>query len=692
MQERTRLAQDIILRELAKGVSMVTAAETADVVYQSLTRWRTEFPDFGEKVAKLIKVNRYARAAATAARRKAKAEGTPTLNPSTERPDRLGLKDFRMAYFGRPTPKHHQAAVKALEDPSNLYVFIFGPTGMGKDTLAGDYVAWEAAPDTTGRRVAWFMESENFAARRLNRLGRYLTDPKAYDHRPNKTPGGQVPTRSLIDDYGPFRWEKNMHHPDGVRVERTQWDRLVKYFVQVKAPEQDPNLWATGVGGATYGSRIDVCVLSDVFTLENQKSPAVRIDQYAWVEGTLDTRLDEDGRLVVIGTMLPVENNYERMLVEYTQGARVLEAETIGGAAYTKYSNGVAVVIVKAIQHADDSSEISYWPERFPLDTIYRYKSKAYREEDLSTERMLEMTSQGATLVRGLRWRRQRSPAMFKAMYQQERDTETGGDFTEETLKRSRNPERSFGRAYPHELVVLGVDPARRYGAAWVTLAIDRREQIITVCDFFFGDNLGVTGIKQRLILEPLAKWNPIWLIYEDNIESAVLDDTTIKEAIRESGVSVDTIHTGRNRVGPMVGEVGSIAAWMRTGNFLIPYRTADDRARYEILSSHFKAWDSSSVAHGRRTGRSGKISDDLAMAARAAFLKARDLIDKGHQTSWGQSIGVPAHIQRKFDRIKKQRQASKAEQVRRKPTTAEELITSFVGGEVEVEGFGHKG
>ena len=679
MQRRTAASMRIVLAELTKGQTVARAAKLAGISESAVRGWRTRYPPFDDFAAGQVAANRADRLAASDARRQERA--VVLADPKKDVPV-MGLEEFRMAYFGRPTPIHQKAWVKALEDPTNLYVFVLGPPGSGKDTVAGDYVAWEVCPDQSGKRVAWFMESQDFSRRRLGRLARYLTDAKVYDHKPINTPGGAVPARSLIDDFGPFRWETGMLHPDGSRVERPTWTKDSMYFVRIQAPEQDPNLWATGIGGSTYGSRIDVCVCSDIFTVENQQSPTGRAHQLDWVRGTLDTRLDEKGRLIVIGTMLPNKNNYEALLAGYTESARVLEEDQVGPSTYTKFSNGVAVVITKAVTvDPNTGGESSYWPERFPLDSELRHKGKRYPTIDLTDERVSELAQRGATRVRGLKDRQANEGRMFKAMYQQERDTESGGDFTEETLENAKNPQRSFGMAFPHELLIVGVDPARRYGAAWVALAVDRREETVCVVDFFFGDRLGVTGIKQRLILEPLAKWNPIWLCYEINVESAVLDDTLIKEAIKTSGVSVEKITTGRSRAAAMVGDVGSIAAYMRTGHFQVPYRTAQDRARAEILFNHFRAWDSSL---GRsKPGRAGHDPDDLAMAARAGFLKAQEMIEKGrrHETI---NYGVPAGIRRKFDRRAKQAKADRADAkgYRRKPVTALEIVDAWFGDE----------
>lgn len=690
LQDRTRVGMRKVLFELANGRSLRRAGQLAEVAPNTVYRWRDAYPEFAKAVEDLVAVNKTARMAATEARRQARAEAAPELPTFRRRDERPGLEQFRMEYFGRPTPDHQKALVKALEDPSNIYIFAFMPPGAGKDTTAGDYVAWESAPDRDGIQVAWFMESEDFSKRRLERLSRYLTDPKVYEHRPTRTPGGAVPTRSLIEDYGPFRWAPDMRHPDGSKVEKTEWSALKKYFVRVHAPEQEPNLWATGIGGATYGSRIRVCVCSDIFTLENQKSPAPRRDGYNWLDGTLDTRLDEDGRLVIIGTMLQIENNYERVLAEYTAGARVVSEEHIGGATYVKYSTGVAVIFVKAIQvDPETGEERSYWPERFPLDTVYRYKGKDYREDHLSVEEIRDLVSKGARLIRGLRWRRERSPAMFKAMYQQERDRDVGGDFTEATFERAKDESRSFRFHKAHELIVVGADPARRYGAGWVALAVDRVEGTITVVDYFWGENLGVTGIKQKLVLQPILNWNPIWFCYEMNIESAIMDDPLIKEALSESGTSYEPIFTGpSNRRTHMVSEVGSIAAYMRSGQWRVPYQTAEDRARAEILFSHFKAWDGRDLGRGGRTraGGAGHDPDDLAMAARAAHGKCLELIEGKHASTSGLSMAVPDRVRAKFDRLSKKWSASSEERKLVKSHPAEEIIGAIIGVKADPE------
>ena len=100
-----------------------------------------------------------------------------------------------------------------------------------------------------------------------------------------------------------------MTYPDGRPVERTTWTQHEIYLLQSVAPEADPNLWATGMQGAMYGSRVDTMIMSDTFTVENQRSPTARAAQLDWTQGTVKSRLDEGGRLIFLLTRSNAEDN-----------------------------------------------------------------------------------------------------------------------------------------------------------------------------------------------------------------------------------------------------------------------------------------------------------------------------------------------------------------------------------------------
>lgn len=652
LQARTENGIIKLLNSLGGGATFEDASVAAGVQIKTPRYWRQVYPALDRECSRLIELNKKARQQVREQERQDELEKRGLVLPvKRSLPEPMGLVDFRWTYFGQPTPRHLRLPCAALEDLTNLYVFIFGPTGMGKDTLAGQYAAWRQVPDETGLKVTSIMKTGPKAWRRQQRIGRYLTDPSVYREMPEKTPDGQKPTRSLIDDYGPFKWEPGMMWEDGTPVSKLTWSQQDGYYFLYSGggAEQDPNWQAVGIEGAIQGDRIDEAILSDIFDLENQKSPTGKQTQLNWVNGILHSRLDDAGRMVMIGNWMHIPHNYEEILSNYLTDANVLEVIEDGPAVYTKYDNGVAKVIIKAIWEDDEGNEQSYWPDRFPLDDHLESPSGDQRivlDGTLPGDKQVDLGKQGWIRRRGLRGTRAKDPVIFRAMYQQERDPDVSfADFDDATLDTAEDHTRSYGTIRPHEILVLGVDPARRYGAAWVLWAVDRSEQTMTIADWFWGERLGYSGIKNRLILQPLARFQPAWLAYEDNREGAVLADTEVHKVIRDSGVGLYTHNTGMDRADREVGP-GALAVGMRSGQILYPAATGADRARSLTLRSQFKAWDAN--PDRSKPGRPGHDPDDLTMAAWVGWLKARTFLDT--RKIRGLGLDVPDAIRRRFN------------------------------------------
>lgn len=307
-------------------------------------------------------------------------------------------------------------------------------------------------------------------------------------------------------------------------------------------------------------------------------------------------------------------------------------------------------------------TEMSYWTERFPLDdSLYHPETEEVKlVAELSPDDIVDHGRTGWKRRRGLRGIRSKDPLTFKAMYQQERDQETAySDFSDEVLAMAEDHHRSFRQLRAHEIRLLGVDPARKYGAAWVLLAVDKSEGVVTIADFFWGENLGYTGIKEKLILNPISRYEPSWLCYEDNIEGAALADTIVWKTIESLGISVWPHRTGMERGNAEIGP-GALATWMREGRLRIPFQTAEDKARAAELKRQFKAWDSNPSTKRRRAGQAGYAPDDLCMATWVPWLKAAPMIDSDLKDT-GIVYGVPKAIKRKFDLMQKQRQSRNA-------------------------------
>jgi hypothetical protein len=551
-------------------------------------------------------------------RRQTTDESPNIYDPDRPKPAVPNITDFRLTYIGRPTPPHHQPVVRAWEDQTNLVVIVLGPPGSGKDTLAGDIVLRESVSGFS--RVAWLMESAEFSMRRLGeRVALYLTDPRTYELAP-RGPGCVLPSRSLIEDFGPFAWKRGMRYPDNSRVPQPTWTKQSMYFLGREA-EADPNLWATGIGGALYGARIDRAITSDIFTAENQSSPALRATQMAWMNGTFLSRLDESGRLLHLGTRVSASDNNGELLKQMVGEAGVVEQDGY----YTKYANGVATVIYPAVQFDDAGKEVSYWPDRFPLESQFVLDGVAYPVVDLSAARQRELAKAGATRVRGLKEIRERDPQTFETMYQQNPPSESAGEFTRDLLDHCDDPSRSLGVYRKGTTLVLGVDPARAGGAGWVLWEWDAEKAVATVVDFWYGERIGIQGIREKLLLDPVTRYWPRYLCYEFNREESVLEHPDVMSALRGSRTELVKHFTAQNR---NVGEtrVAAMVFDMRDGTIRFPSATKEDRSRMEQFKQQAINWDRRTLDQGRQA-RAG--ADDLFMAAWVGWVTIKDRLAK---------------------------------------------------------------
>lgn len=584
------------------------ALERVDLSEGTMRSWRADSRAFDNQVLS-IKLEKSA-----IRESKRNFEASDLVVPiSPEYPKVPAFREFRREYLGRPVAKHQEHLVEAWEDKTNRVVIMLGPPGMGKDTTAGDFLLQETAEDRN-RRLAWMMESEDFSKRRTkNRLAPYLYNKAVYRHAPDG-PDCTKPTRSLIDDYGPFKWEKGMRWEDGSDVERPTWNANEIYYINYGAPEADPNIWATGVDGSVYGSRIDTLYLSDPFTRENQ-SGSQPPKQRSFIAGTLRTRLDERGRLMVLGTRVRIGDNYEWMLDYFINDARIVYQSPDG--QYTKYANGTATIIVPAIQFDAEGNEVSYWPDRFPLENALELADGTRIPESSVTEEEWDAYARqiGTEFIGGLLEMRKADPELFETIYQQNPPISEGGEFTDTVLDHCDDPSRSYGVYRPGELLFLSVDPARTAGAAYTVLAFDPLTETITVIDQFYGEKLGVLGIQDRLIMEPARQYLPRAMIYEINQQSAVLELDEIRNGLKSLAIDVvrHTTHQynrneGDHRVAAMVYE-------MRDGLIKFPAATQADRDRSRLLKQHFHNWDNRQMAKSRKQSVRNFGPDDLVMA-----------------------------------------------------------------------------
>lgn len=546
------------------------------------------------------------------------------------------FRTFRTEFIGRPTPAHQEPLIEAWEDKTNRIVIYLASPSSGKDTTAGDIVLHELVD--RWKRVAWVMESANFSTRRLSRLEGYLWDERTYV-MPPKTPGAVAPTRMLFREFGPFKWEKGMVYPDGTKIPQPKWTQNELYFLG-RDNEADPNLWATGIEGAMYGARIDRAVLSDIFTEENQQSPARRDAQIGWLVGTFLSRLDDKGRALFLGTRVAEWDNWARLIEELVGQSPVLWEDQFT----TKYANGVAVVVVPAIQQDADGADVSYWPERFPLRTRLVKGDVSRFLDELSEDEHRLLARQGFEMVSGLYDMRGDSPAKvrwFNTAYQQSPPSSEEGEFPLALLNRCDDYERSYGQHKPGSTLVLGIDPAHRGGAAWVLW--EWNGETLMVVDWFFGTNIGVTGLRERLLVDPISRYAPRYAIYESNRETSVLEHPEVMNAARVYRTEIKGVPTHAFNRG--VGElrVAAMSSDMANGMIRFPAATQEDRRRSDQLKEQFLNWDARERMRKTDSQMRLHIPDDLAMAAWVGWVKMKQLVGQGRERNLPKRLVAPS-------------------------------------------------
>jgi hypothetical protein len=600
--------------------------------------------------------------------------GKNVLNLERDMPPKGSFADWRRRYIGRSVPPHQEPIFKAIEDRTNQRVFIFGPPGSGKDTGGGDTVLYFGCDDRS-LRSAWIMKGEKFSRRRLSeRLAPYLTDPKIYNNVPLGADSIK-PIGSLIEDYGPFMWDKDMVYPDGTQPARPTWTKNEMYFVGSTTAEAEPNLWATGVSGQLYGARVDLMVVSDPWDRENAIGSAVEVD-LDWFKGTMRTRLDDRGRLIVLGTRLFRNDPYERLLAYLIGDARVVEVDGY----YTKYSNGVATVIYPAIQFNEDGEEESYWPEKFPLHSAIELPDGTqHRVDQLTNAEIKEYAASDGVYIQGLLQVREDDPDMFETMYQQNPPTNVHGEFSDVVLNHCDDINRTLKKRRAGTTLVLGVDPARTYGAAWVLWEWDPKERTCSLVDFFYGEKLGTQGIKDKLLLAPIEQYMPRYLVYEVNRESAVLEMPEIQKAIRDSAVQLvrhSTQHGNRGKSLAVEGsaQVSSMVFDMRDGTIRFPAASKEDRTRMDLVKKHFHNWDEKQQMRETKRGSWHHITDDIAMAAWVGWTQIVALKEKSPVKSGVRNIPEAARRAWQGHQPKRQEESP----VRARNT---DLVAMFYGG-----------
>lgn len=466
-----------------------------------------------------------------------------TASLSRDYPDisKMGYPEFAKSYLGLEVFDHQQEIVDALEDPDMNRMMVLGFPESGKSThVSLGYVIYSLCrnPDI---RIAIVSKIKGRSEDILNRIKRYLTEEHLYADT----------EKNLIKDFKGFEPVRGVH----------RWDHNQITIRQRRSGERDPTVQALGIGTQIYGTRIDLLILDDSLTLENQLTEDRRTKINDWFLQEAASRANR-GRIIVCGTRVHPFDNYLTWKKAWENDPHF------------------RLVKMPAIITDENGLEVSGWPSYWPLDGSMIW------DEFNQMERY----------QKGLRDIRQEifsvSPMNWRLAYQQEEVQEMDSIFS---MDRHIKPavaagaNREVGQVFPGEILVLGVDPATTGRAAAVLIAYDPRTRMRSVVDVVVMENLGAEGLHKRMIYPLWEKYRPQKTVVEVNYAPTLFGDEAFKNVAMAYGTQlVPHSTTGRGRKPGSKWDteygVAAMAPLFSSKLYVIPSKTETDRQRMQPL------------------------------------------------------------------------------------------------------------
>lgn len=230
--------------------------------------------------------------------------------PSGEitRGERLGFAEWRKKYLKRETYWHQLQWVDLLEGrpprdlhPSQQYVqgvknriLINVPPHHAKTaTISTEYVVYRLCMDPSFR-VLIISAGQGLASSIVYDIQQILSSPDYIDLQKAYAPDGG--------------WEATA---ESWRENQIIFGSAVRAGGGSESHEKDPNVLALGIRSKVYGRRADLIIVDDACDHTNVSEHA---KQRRWLGSMVDTRLENKGKLLIVGTRVASVDLYSEML------------------------------------------------------------------------------------------------------------------------------------------------------------------------------------------------------------------------------------------------------------------------------------------------------------------------------------------------------------------------------------------
>jgi len=345
-----------------------------------------------------------------------------------------------------------------------------------------------------------------------------------------------------------------------------------------------------GAGSQILGFEADTIIADDVTSKRIAVSEIERQKQIEWFQEEVMSRLQPDGRAIVVGQRVHMNDLYGHLREMVWDYGREKGTSAWGDISFP--------AVIQWPDEEAGTEAVVLWPQVWSYEKLMKRK----------------------VIVGGT--------ATFMTMYQQDPQ---GADATlvrEEWLEGCRDYDRRVGvgaRAEKTEdafipvVRVASLDPSpTKYNGLVVADVIYSREQ-------FFAVLIDIKSFKadwhsiRREINQTIDRYNPTYFLFEKNIAQYWAKGDPFIEELRQKVRVMEHTTSAANKYELEAG-LESLAYDFEFGNIRMPYKDAESKAVSQILEKEARNWS-----------REGRLVDDVLMALWFIKYNWRRLSPIGH-------------------------------------------------------------
>jgi hypothetical protein len=348
------------------------------------------------------------------------------------------------------------------------------------------------------------------------------------------------------------------------------------FIVKRTTMEKDPTVAAIGAGGKLISRRADIIIVDDLLDINNARSNDMRKKTLEWFENVLLPILEDDGRLIIVGTSWYRNDLYDTLLNDSNFDVRLKLKALI-------YDENVIKNEGKLRYH------LPYNPLDFPL---------AQKIQEIMSMEIRRQWAMGKKLMSGVLWeekwsfeklmkkKENMSNASFMRQYLNEPVVEEDKVFRESAIKNAieRGSQKSLlpewdnlhipflYNTYGHLVVAIGVDLAisKSKDAANSAIAVwglnDKRERILLWLDY---GKWNPEETKQKIV-DAYYAFHPVKI----RVETIAFQDMIRQELSDE--IPIEGFKTtASKKFNPETG-IAHIAMLMEQNKIIIPSAKAN--------------------------------------------------------------------------------------------------------------------